>query len=389
MEENSIIDIIKNELPKMGLVDRFFYLINKLILDYNDEHYLDNIPWRNELSDFEKEFHNGYEEPDYEKLYHQDFMEFLFYDIDRNTFLQHYGNKDLQVFILQEIRLIVSIFNQKFALQLSYLTSKVYLKKYYLSDDSDFLLIAPFFYNSESLKSAYIHELAISDVDERVFLIEKYIASIREIEYRINSHVIWDAGKENERMNSEKDLFPRRNSINLYWFTEFLNEISGSPLNSNFDSILGNEKDNIKEKLVLIGLHPESLVNLICFVLKKNEKQSVRNFIANSFKFNTNKYKFQYEITKDILVLKSNEDTIIICKTILLLIGLNFIQNQSASFLQRILIAALKKRGYNKRVWLSDDLRKYISEWMELGINDLVNDIGFSSKDEFTKYIKD
>ncbi|WP_405399324.1 hypothetical protein [Maribacter sp. Asnod2-G09] len=376
METNSKIDLIKNELTKMGLVDRFFYLVNELYLEYFRK--LDIV---NPIMEWEYfDLDDKWEEVELDVIAIREHAVW-------STFLQSYGDTKIKLFILSEIKLLTHIFKQKFSFELSYLYNRNHSKNYYLSGNPEFLLLSPFFYDESNLESAYIHELAISEVEDRKYLLKKYEAAISEIKYRLKSQYVWDAGFEDNRATIVDDIvFPERSVIDLNNLTSFLKELAETPLNKI--SYTFNQNEEYEEKLVLIGLHPEVLVKLFSQILKREETILIRNFVAHSFNYNFKKYSFQKDITKEVLFLNSKEDTIVICKTILLLTALNFIQPEGASFIKRVLINALKKQKKNTRVWLSDDLRKYISEWMELSVNDLVREIGFSSKEDFLKYIK-
>lgn len=376
MKENSIIDIIKNELPRMGLVDRFFYLVYELYVEYFRE--LNVVAPIVEWQYFDLD--DKWEETELDVIA---IREAAIWD----GFLQSYGNSEIKTFIISEIKLLMPILKQKFSFELSYLYTRNHSKAFYLSGNTEFLLLSPFFYDQSSLESAYIHELAISEVEDRKYLIKKYEAAIAEIKYRLKSDYVWDAGFENNRTTIiDEIVFPERSIIDLNNLTSFLKELAETPLNKI--SYTFNQNEEYEEKLVLIGLHPEVLVKLFSQILKREEILLIRNFVAYSFNFNFKKYSFQKGITKELLVLNSKEETIVICKTILLLTALNFIQPESASFIKRVLINALKKQNKNTRVWLSDDLRKYISEWMFMSPNDLAKAIGYSSKEEFLNLLK-
>ncbi|WP_324023749.1 hypothetical protein QSV08_12925 [Maribacter sp. BPC-D8] len=376
METKLKIELIENNLSRMGLVDRFFYLVNELYVEYFRALNLVNpiVNW-----EYFK-FDDSWEEIDVDE-------NFIIENSISYNFLQSYGDTEIKSFILSQIKLLTPILKQKFSFELSYLYNRNHSKNYYLSGNPEFLLLAPFFFDESSLKSVYIHELAISEVEERKYLLKKYEAAISEIKYRLKSNLVWDAGFEDNRAAIVDEIvFPERSVIGLNSLTSFLKELAETPLNKISYTFNQNEAD--EEKLVLIGLHPEVLVILFSQILKREETTLIRNFVAHSFNYNFKKYSFQKDITKEVLFLNSKEDTIVICKTILLLTALNFIQPEGASFIKRVLINALKKQKKNTRIWLSDDLRKYISEWMDLGLNDLVKDIGFESKEEFLKYIK-
>ncbi|TDT46917.1 hypothetical protein CLV90_0981 [Maribacter spongiicola] len=370
MDSNSKIKLIKNELPKMGLVDRFFYLVNELYLEYFRK--LDIV---NPIMEWESfELDDKWEEIELDTITIRELA--IWYG-----FLQDYGDEEIKSFILSEIKLLIPIFKQRFAFEISYLYTKNHSKDYYLSGNPEFLVLSPFFYDQSSLESAYIHELAISEVEDRKYLIKKYEAAIAEIKYRLKSDYVWDASLEDNRATIVDEIvFPERSVINLNHLTSFLKELAETPLNKISYTFNENKEE---EKLVLIGLHPEVLVKLFSQILKRDKTILIRNFVAHSFNFNFKKYSFQKDITKEVLALKSKEDTIVICKTILLLTSLNYIQPEGASFIKRVLIKALKKQKKNTRVWLSDDLRKYISEWMSMSPNDLAKAIGYSSKEEF------
>jgi hypothetical protein len=374
METKAIINLIKDNLSQMGLVDRFFYLIHELYYVY--------------FTDFDKNFEDSVVENENVHLYYQwkEIMpvSYLSDEAIWNKFLQSYGNQEIKSFILSEVKLLTIIFTQKFNFELSYLYNRHHSKNYYLSGNNEFLLLSLFFYDEASVKSAYIHELAISEVEDRKYLLKKYEAAISEIKYRLKSNLVWDAGFENNRIAIVDDIvFPERSVIDLNNLTSFLKELAETPLNKISYTFNQNEAD--EEKLVLIDLHPEVLVKLFSQILKREETILIRNFVAHSFNYNFKKYSFQKDITKEVLFLNSKEDTIVICKTILLLTALNFIQPEGASFIKRVLINALKKQKKNTRVWLSDDLRKYISEWMSMSPNDLAKAIGYTSKDGFLK----
>ena len=376
MEPNSKIVLIKNDLLKMGLVDRFFYLVNELYSEFFNDYskYFENNSVLNEHVHLLDELVGAGSNI----LYSENAI--------WNEFLQSFGNKEIKSFILTQIKILTPIFRQKYSFELSYLYQRNHSKDYYLSGNSEFLLLAPFFFDESSIKSVYIHELAISEVEDRKYLLKKYEAAISEIRYRLTSDYVWDASLEDNRVTivGEK-VFPERTVIDLNSLSLFLKELAETPLNKI--SYTFNENKEDEEKLVLVGLHPEVLVKLFSQILKREETFLIRNFIAHSFKFNFKKYSFQKDITKEVIVLNSKEETIVICKTILLLTALNFIQPEGASFIKRVLINALKKQKKNTRVWLSDDLRKYISEWMSLSPNELSKAIGYSSKDQFLKIL--
>lgn len=377
MEHNIKIDLIKNELPKMGLIDRFFYLVNELYSEY----FKDYDKYNKNNSVINESVHL------LDELVEVESNSFFSENAIWNEFLQSFGNTKIKSFVLSEIKSLTPIFNQKFSFELSYLYQRNHSKDYYLSGNSEFLLLSPFFYDESNLKSAYIHELAISEVEDRKYLIKKYEAAIAEIKYRLKSDYVWDAGFENNRTTIIDDIvFPERSVIDLSNIISFLKELAETPLNKISYTFNQNEED--EERLVLIGLHPEVLVKLFSQILKREEAISIRNFVAHSFNFNFKKYSFQKDITKEVLLLNSKEETIVICKTILLLTAFNFIQPEGASFIKRVLINALKKQYKNTRVWLSDDLRKYISEWMSMSPNDLAKAIGFSSKAHFLNFFE-
>ncbi|WP_428741865.1 hypothetical protein [Tenacibaculum sp.] len=397
-KEESLVDneliYINRNLPQLGLVDRFIFLVSRLYKNFYDG--LQEARTRNGVID------NTFED-----------------NIENENFLNKYGNERIKKEILNILSdkikgIVQGQFYNKELINLS-------TKKISLINNKEHLLLAPFLYNIHELKRIIIHELSLSRNED--INIEKSISFIKsilsELILRIDCSYSWDVNNEEYR------TFEIENEYHFNAYTEEW-EDSGHPNYTQIEiaQLLGVEKratinlneliiwvetvdskkiEKLSKKQLLINNHrkleykksPLKLKELIIVFFNINnieidndKKLRVSRFIMNCFDTKFKNYSISSQSYESINFLNKK----ILLPFISLLIYLHkkeCLKINSAKQIADILISELKHINA-PYIGLSNQLRDKISQGlMTNSTNELVKLTGFKYPNEINIFLKD
>ncbi len=399
-KEESLIDdeliYINRNLPQLGLVDRFIFLVNRLY----------------------KNFYDGLNEA----RTHGNTTDHTFeYDIENEDFLNRYGYDRIKKnIILEGFKInspnsgIIEVLKQQFNNNnLKDLSSN----ELNLINVKEHLLISPFIYYIRDLKEYIIHELSLLEKNQIKSNVANLKAIFSELVLRLNYPYSWDAYNEGYRIYEiQNELWEneygeiidtKMPDLNAEELAKLIGVDKRRTIDLNnlinwIDSIELDSITKISKRQKLTYQHPKLAYKKSPIKLKElfihffntnnisidnDQRSRVGRFIINCIETNYKNYSLSSQSYESINFL--NKRTIL--PFISLLVYLNkkeLLVLKSSKQLSEILISELKH--INKpNIGLSNQLRDNISQkLMTKSANELIIFTGFKNENEIKMFIK-